>query len=156
MSMIRKRIKQVMDERDLSYGQLSELTHIPKSSLQRYVTGSTPKIPIDVIQEIESALNLKKGTLLGWEEEVNLEPLTTLPRQTGEHLSLPPIQQQILSNCQQLNETGQKKVLDFSDDLVSTEKYKPIVREPGYKIAALGGTATQGDDQPPIEEKIIT
>ena len=152
MSMIRKRIKQVMDERDLSYGQLSELTHIPKSSLQRYVTGSTPKIPIDVIQEIESALNLRKGTLLGWEDTADAEPQTTLPRQTGEHLSLPSIQQKILSNCQQLNETGQKKVLDFSGDLIDSGKYAHIGREPGARIAAYGARETEEDIQPPIEE----
>lgn len=68
MSTIRERIKNLMDELNLSYGQLSELTDIPKSSLQRYVTGKTPKIPIDVIQAIENGLGLKSGTLLGWKD----------------------------------------------------------------------------------------
>ena len=89
MSIISERIKQVMTERDLSYGQLSELTHIPKSSLQRYVTGSTPKIPIDVIQEIESALNLKKGTLLGWEPESDVKTTLPTPNITDDFVTMP-------------------------------------------------------------------
>lgn len=68
MSTIRERIKNIMEERDLSYGQLSKITNIPKSSLQRYVTGTTPKIPIEVVQDIEQGLKLKKGELLGWVE----------------------------------------------------------------------------------------
>lgn len=69
MSNISDRLKQEMENKQLSYGKLSELTGIPKSNLQRYATGSTSKIPMDVIEKIETALHLKKGTLMGWDSE---------------------------------------------------------------------------------------
>lgn len=121
-----------------------------KATVYRYENNEMENIPIGILIPLAEALFISTDYFID-----SAIPQTTLPRQTGEHLFLTPTQEKILSNCQQLNETGQKKVLDFSDDLVSTEKYKPIGREPGYKIAALGGRATQGDDQPPIEEKII-
>ena len=85
-------------------------------------------------------------------EREKLEPQTTLHEHTGEHFSLSPIQQKIISNCQLLNETGQKKVLDFSDDLIDTGKYTDFAREPGARIAAHGATETEEDIQLPIEE----
>ena len=42
-----ERLRKVMDEKNISYRELSELTGIPKSTLQRYVTNSTSKIPIE-------------------------------------------------------------------------------------------------------------
>ena len=68
MSTIGERIKRIMEECDFSYGKLSELTNIPKSNLQRYVTGNTSKIPMDAVEKIETALHLSKGTLMGWKE----------------------------------------------------------------------------------------
>ena len=69
MQTISERILHYMAEKNISYSRLSELTGITKSSLQRYATGTTSKIPIDAIASIESALHLKKGTLMGWESE---------------------------------------------------------------------------------------
>ena len=66
--------------------------------------------------------------------------------------NLTKAEKSLLSNYRQLNPTGQKKVLDFCDDLISTGKYTSIGKEQGYKIVAYGATATEGDNQPPIEE----
>lgn len=68
MKNISERLKKEIKSRKLSYGELSKLTGIPKSSLQRYATGSTLKVPMDVIEKIEMTLHLKAGTLMGWEE----------------------------------------------------------------------------------------
>lgn len=69
MKHISERIKQEIEKRGLSYGKLAELTGLPKSSLQRYATGSTPKIPMTAIEKIETALHMQKGTLMGWTSE---------------------------------------------------------------------------------------
>jgi transcriptional regulator with XRE-family HTH domain len=59
--------KAIMDS-GLSYGELSKLTGIPKSALQRYATGETEKVPLDRLQLIANALHVPTQTLLGWED----------------------------------------------------------------------------------------
>ena len=67
MNDIAARILGIMAEKKISYGELSGLTGIPKSALQRYVTGETPKIPIDRIELIAFALGVDPKHLIGWE-----------------------------------------------------------------------------------------
>jgi len=50
MSEISKRLLQLIEDNDISYGELSKKTNIPKSALQRYATGETEKIPITRIE----------------------------------------------------------------------------------------------------------
>ena len=65
MSDIRKKLYEVRTEKDVSLSKLSNMTGIAKSTLQRYETGATKKIPLDAIYLIEKALNLAAGCLLG-------------------------------------------------------------------------------------------
>ena len=152
---IGEKIKHLRKQQGITQEELATAASTTKQTIHKYETGIISNIPASKIKAMSDKLHTTPAYLMGWEDTADTEALTTLPRQTGEQLSLSPTQKKIISNCKQLNETGQKKVLDFSDDLVSTEKYKPIGRERGYKAVALGGRATQGDDQPPIEEKII-
>lgn len=57
------------EKREISLGVLSRMTGISKSSLQRYETQKTAKIPVDVVPLLEKALNLPKGYLMDWKEE---------------------------------------------------------------------------------------
>ena len=67
MSEISKRILEILQSKDISYGELSEKTAIPKSALQRYATGQTEKIPIDRLQTIARAIGVSTAYLMGWE-----------------------------------------------------------------------------------------
>lgn len=69
MNGISKRILCIIAEKDISYGELSKQTGIPKSALQRYATGQTEKIPIDRLQSIAKAIGTTPEYLMGWEEE---------------------------------------------------------------------------------------
>ncbi|MBR4874675.1 MAG: helix-turn-helix domain-containing protein [Clostridia bacterium] len=60
-----RKIFNARNEKEMSLARLSELTGIAKSTLQRYETGITKKIPLDAIERIENALSLPLGTLLG-------------------------------------------------------------------------------------------
>lgn len=60
-----QRIKQKMDEKHLSYRALSELTNIAKSSLQRYVSNSDSKIPMENAKLIADKLNVSLSWLMG-------------------------------------------------------------------------------------------
>lgn len=68
MSDYSKRIKQAIDDSKLSYGDLSKITGIPKSALQRYATGETEKIPLDRLELIAEATKVNTAYLLGWTE----------------------------------------------------------------------------------------
>lgn len=67
MDCTAKKIFVLMQEQNKSYGELSELTGIPKSALQRYATGQTGKIPAERIEIIAKALNTTPAFLLGWD-----------------------------------------------------------------------------------------
>ncbi len=64
--IIAKQIEDLMSARCMSYGELSQLTGIHKSMLQRYVTGEVRKIPLARIELIAGALGCSTAYLLGW------------------------------------------------------------------------------------------
>lgn len=68
MSDISNRILNIILEKEISYGELSEKTGIPKSALQRYATGQTEKIPIDRLDSIAKAIGTTPAYLMGWED----------------------------------------------------------------------------------------
>jgi repressor LexA len=68
MSTVSNRIFKAITDADISYGELSRITGIPKSALQRYATGETEKIPIHRLEAIASATGVQASYLLGWEE----------------------------------------------------------------------------------------
>ena len=88
MNAISERILNLLAEKDISYGELSIQTNIPKSALQRYATGQTEKIPIDRLDRIAKALNTTPAYLMGWEDAKeksipfsnNISPLPTMKR----------------------------------------------------------------------------
>ena len=69
MSVRSERIKALVDGSELSYQELEKLTGIKKSSLQRYASGVTSKIPLDVIEKLSVAFNVSQEYLMGWDEK---------------------------------------------------------------------------------------
>ena len=69
MSIRSERIKALVEGSDLSYQELEKLTGIKKSSLQRYASGATTKIPLDVIEKLSVAFNVSQEYLMGWDEK---------------------------------------------------------------------------------------
>ena len=63
-----ERIKALVEGSNLSYQDLEKLTGIKKSSLQRYASGVTTKIPLDVIEKLSAAFNVSQAYLMGWDE----------------------------------------------------------------------------------------
>ena len=68
MSTRSERIKSLIEQSGRSYQELEKLTGIKKSSLQRYASGVTTKIPLDVIEKLANAFNVSQEYLMGWEE----------------------------------------------------------------------------------------
>ena len=69
MSTRSARIKALVDNSGKSYQELEKITGIKKSSLQRYASGETSKIPLDVIEKLSVAFNVSQEYLIGWEEK---------------------------------------------------------------------------------------
>lgn len=63
MNEVAERIRRILEEKNISYGELSKRTGISKSALQRYATGSTEKIPMDRLIKISLALDMSPLTL---------------------------------------------------------------------------------------------
>ena len=69
MSLRSERIKRLVEESNKTYRELEAITGIKRSSLQRYATGLTPKIPLDVIEKLSIAFNVSQEYLMGWDEK---------------------------------------------------------------------------------------
>ena len=53
-----ERIKKLVIESGKSYSELEKITGVAKSSLQRYASGVTTKIPLDVVEKLENAFSI--------------------------------------------------------------------------------------------------
>lgn len=71
MSTRSERIKSLIEKSGHSYQELEKLTGIKKSSLQRYATGATTKIPLDVIEKLSVSFGVSQEYLMGWDEKNN-------------------------------------------------------------------------------------
>ena len=69
MSIRSERIKALVESSGMSYQEIEKLTGIKKSSLQRYASGATTKIPLDVIEKLSVAFNVSQEYLMGWDEK---------------------------------------------------------------------------------------
>ena len=63
------RIKELILQSGKTYQELETVTGVKKSSLQRYASGVTTKIPMDVIEKLETAFNVPRGYIMGWAEK---------------------------------------------------------------------------------------
>jgi len=68
MNEIANRLSAAIAASKMSYGELSKLTGIPKSAIQRYATGATEKIPIERLRALSAALGVPLSSLTPWEE----------------------------------------------------------------------------------------
>lgn len=64
-----KRINSAISASGYTYEELSKLTGASKSSIQRYATGETKKIPIDFIEELARVLKVDARYLICWDDE---------------------------------------------------------------------------------------
>lgn len=63
-----------MKEKNYSYADLEKLTSYSRSTLQRYFTGNTEKIPLDLIEEIAPIFGVTAAYLAGWEDDIPSYP----------------------------------------------------------------------------------
>lgn len=60
-----ERLRQVIEEKHITYTELERLSGVPKSAIQRYASGATKKIPLDRIFRIADALGVTPFDIVG-------------------------------------------------------------------------------------------
>lgn len=73
------RIKSAIENAGISYIELEKKTGIAKSSLQRYASGNTKKIPIEAVEAIAKATGCNASWIMGWRENIQAIPSNILP-----------------------------------------------------------------------------
>ena len=68
MREIASRIKAVRTERGFSFQDLATITHMSKSTLQRYETGGIKNIPLSLLNVLAGALGVTPEWIMGWDE----------------------------------------------------------------------------------------
>lgn len=114
MSIRSERIKTLIEQSQRSYQELEKITGIKKSSLQRYASGVTTKIPLDVIEKLSVAFGVSQEYLMGWDDnsEKNLPTEETLS--DGEKV--------MLKLFRQVPEEDQRMLLDMIRTVLSNRK----------------------------------
>lgn len=74
MSTRSERIKILIENSGKSYQDLEKLTGVKKSSLQRYASGETAKIPLTVIEKLSKAFGVSQAYLMGWSDDKENSP----------------------------------------------------------------------------------
>lgn len=88
MSIRSERIKALIEQSKQSYQELEKITGIKKSSLQRYASGVTTKIPLDVIEKLSKTFNVSQEYLMGWSESEKKIPPNEPTLTEGEKMVL--------------------------------------------------------------------
>ena len=105
MSIRSERIKSLIEQSEKSYLELEKVTGIKKSSLQRYASGATSKIPLDVIEKLSKAFNVSQEYLMGWsEDQKNISP---------DKLELTEGEQMVLELFRKIPEERQPEALEL-------------------------------------------
>lgn len=120
--VISDNLKIIREKNDLSYAELSQLTGIAKSTLQRYETGTTSKIPLDVIVKISHALKVSPEILLGWSNDTINDQKETKKQQ------LTPKQESLINKIKQADDNITEALEDYLDFLLK-KKGKEISKD---------------------------
>lgn len=88
MSIQSDRIKSEMKRNSLTFIEIEQRTGIKKSSMQRYASGETGKIPLSAIEKLSSLFDVSPEYLMGWEEEEKKDSPGELQLTEGEKVIL--------------------------------------------------------------------
>ncbi len=131
------RIKELKKSKKMTNQQLSQQTGIPKSTIDKILTGVIKDPAIASIAKIATALSVTPDYLITGHEDKYIFDLTrvakTISNAIDEHSILDHIirdkayfsedELEIISTYRSLNESGKKKALEYIFDLKTIEKY---------------------------------
>ena len=104
------RLKKGMTLEELA-NKIGYMSDNARSSLQKIEAGNSD-IPASKVYKLSKALEVPVSVLMGWEEDH--VPVKTENNKEEKH---------VINNYRSLNQDGQTKLIDYSDDLVSSGRY---------------------------------
>lgn len=107
-----ERIKYVRESSGISQTDLATAIGISKQSLYKYENNIVTNIPSDKIEAIARITKSSPAFLMGWEPEYKAVISTDIK------------QTKLINNYLNLNETGRKKLFEYSEDLVTSGNYE--------------------------------
>lgn len=120
----------------MSTRQLSELTGIPKSAIQRYTSGDTEKIPIDRMIRMAEAMGIDPAFVMGWADDSSAKiaaalgsdsPAAKKLREVKSQLKSPMIDEMVKA-MQRMTLKEQRKMVDVGKALFP-ERFKDDTKE---------------------------
>ena len=138
MSKRSQRILKSIENSHLSYGELSNITGIPKSALQRYATGETEKVPIDRIEAIAKATHVSAAYLMGWENTCTYN-ISNFQKHTENEKAL-------LDNFSKLNFKGEEEAIKRVRELIFVPEYTENQEELWELVPGSCENFEQSDD----------
>ena len=113
-------IKEARERVGLSQKELAALLDIKPTTFNGYETGAhDPKS--DILVKIAKQCNTSVDYLLGCTNDPS--PPKTKKAPAAERSESDKQKQRLIHNYDELNELGQEKLVDYSDDLTEVEKY---------------------------------
>ncbi|WP_058989895.1 XRE family transcriptional regulator [Anaerococcus rubeinfantis] len=119
------RIKKRRSQLNMTLDDVGKLVGVTRATIQRYENGNIINIPSDKIELIAKALRTTPSYLMGWEED---------KKQTNKLLTNE--EKEILEPYNQLNTEGKNKSVEYTWDLVASNKY-----EKTETVEIIGGAA---------------
>jgi len=74
-----QRLKELIVQSKIGYAELGEKTGIAKSSIQRYASGFTKKIPIEAVELLSPILNVSPAYIMCWTDDPSPNKLISDP-----------------------------------------------------------------------------
>ncbi|WP_283608605.1 helix-turn-helix domain-containing protein [Faecalispora anaeroviscerum] len=116
MSILSENIKRYRNQKGLTQAELGKLIEKAPSVIANW-EAETNRPDVDSIAKMLEIFEIDANTFLGWNAKNSPAPAEA---ETGE---LNKQEQTLIHNYRALNDEGQEKLLDYSDDLVSSSKY---------------------------------
>ena len=107
---IGERIKKRRKDLGLSAEQIAEKLGVSPATIYRYESNDIMNMRIDKLEPIAKVLRTTPAYLMGWDEAIENNTDTQ--------------QRQLLSNYNKLDNTDQTQLVDYSEELVNSDKYK--------------------------------
>lgn len=109
-----ERIRQLRMEHQMTQEELGAKVGVQKAAIYKYENGLVVNLKRSTLEKLALALETTPTYLMGMEDSEGETP----------SIELTPIQTQLLNAFDQLNEEGQTKAVEYTEDLVLAGRYK--------------------------------
>lgn len=109
-----KRIKERRKQLGMSAEELADRVGVSPATIYRYESGYIENVRASKLSPIAKALRTDEAFLMGWNEDVD---------SFQKDIQITLSESRLLTNYRQLNEEGQEKLLEYSEDLVASGRY---------------------------------